>query len=243
MHHQSFMVRTQDAGNMKGARALARLNGRMLRVFSQRTAGTLRAALPLPLRMALPQLESVLALNVGKEVQKDTLVILHACEHAAGRHPHWNHVLPHLLKGVQAIDEAFLSRVGAFPVGIVIRYEELAPVRSQRIRLLYDAARKIRAAQERESRMRGAIQTAFSQDEIAELLYHLFALYAEETRSVSRSVRLPLMLVPLREFIAQELFKIMLRVARPLSLEIATVACRTKAPVTDGQERLPSFTA
>lgn len=243
MHHQSFMVRTQDAGNMKGARALARLNGRMLRVFSQRTAGTLRAALPLPLRMALPQLESVLALNVGKEVQKDTQVILHACEHAAGKHPHWSHVLPQLLNRAREVDEAFLSRVGAFPVGIVIRYEELAPVRSQRIRLLYDAARKIRAAQDRESRMRGAIQTAFSQDEIAELLYHLFALYAEETRSVSRSVRLPLMLIPLREFIAQELFKIMLRVARPLSLEIATVACRTRAPVTDGQERLPSFTA
>lgn len=235
MHHQSFMVRPPDGGNMKGARALAKLNGRMLRVFSQRTAGTLRAALPLPLRLALPHLESVLALNVGKEVQKDTLVILHACEHAVGNPPHWNHVLPHLLNRAKEVDEAFLARVGAFPVGIVIRYEELAPVRSQRIRLLYDAARKIRAAQGRESRTRGAIQAAFSQDEIAELLYHLFALYAEETRSVSRAVRLPLMLIPLREFIAQELFKIMLRVAQGLSLEIATVASRSlRAPLSVG---------
>ena len=218
---------------MKGARALARLNGRMLRIFSQRTAGSLRAALPLPLSMALPHLESVLALNVGKEVQKDTLVILHACEHALGKPPHWNHVLPHLLNRAKEVDEAFLARVGAFPVGIVIRYEELAPVRSRRIQLLYDAARKIRSGQDRDRRMRGAIQAAYSQDEIAELLYQLFALYAEETLSVSRSVRLPLMLIPLREFIAQELFKIMLRVARPLSLEIATVASRgIGAPVT-----------
>lgn len=220
---------------MKGARALARLNGRMLRIFSQRTAGNLRAALPLPLRMALPQLESVLALNVGKEVQKDTLVILHACEHAAGKPPHWDHVLSHLLGRAREVDEAFLARVGAFPVGIVIRYEELAPVRSRRIRLLYDAARKIRAAQDRQGNLRVAIQAAYSKDAVADLLYHLFALYAEETRSVSRSVRLPLMLIPLREFIAQELFKIMLRVARPLSLEIATVASRgIRAPIAVG---------
>ena len=211
---------------MKGARALARLNGRMLRIFSQRTAGSLRAALPLPLSMALPHLESVLALNVGKEVQKDTLVILHACEHAGGKPPHWDHVLPQLLKGVQEIDEAFLARVGAFPVGIVIHYEELAPVRSRRIRLLYEAARKIRAAQDRDGNLRKAIQAAFSKDEIADLLHHLFALYAEETRSVSRSVRLPLMLIPLREFVAQELFKIMLRVAQGLSLEFAAVSSR-----------------
>jgi hypothetical protein len=32
----------------------------------------------LPLRLALPHLEPVLALNVGKEVEKDTLVIRRA---------------------------------------------------------------------------------------------------------------------------------------------------------------------
>ena len=39
-------------------------------------------------------------------------------------------------------------------------------------------------------------------------------------------MRLPLMLIPLREFVAQELFKIMLRVAQGLSLEFAAVSSR-----------------
>ena len=64
---------------------------------------------------------------------------------------------------------------------------------------------------------------------------YLLALYAEETRSVSRSVRPPLLPVSLREFIAQELFKVMIRVARPLSLEIAAVASRgVRAPIAKG---------
>jgi hypothetical protein len=211
---------------VKGAHVLAKLNGRILNIFSQRTAAALRLALPLPLRLALPQLESILALNVGKEVRKDTLVILHACEHAGGKPPHWNHLLPQLLNRAKEIDQAFLSRVGSFPIGIVIRYEELAPIRSQRIKLLYEAARRIRCARDGQRRLRDAIQASFSQDELAQLLDHLFALYADETRFVSRAVQLPLFLIPLREFIAQELFKIMIRVAKPLALEIAAAAYR-----------------
>ena len=61
---------------MKPAHSLARLNGRILNAYSRRTAAALRAALPL--RLALPHLEPVLALNVDKEVQKDRLVILRA---------------------------------------------------------------------------------------------------------------------------------------------------------------------
>jgi hypothetical protein len=38
--------------------------------FSRRTIVALRAALPM--RLALPHLEPVLMLNVGKEVEKDT---------------------------------------------------------------------------------------------------------------------------------------------------------------------------
>ena len=61
-----------------------------------------------------------------------------------------------------------------------------------------------------------------------------FALYAEETRSVNRLVCLPPP-VPLREFIAQELFKVVIRVARPMSLEIAAVASRgVRAPIANG---------
>jgi hypothetical protein len=142
----------------------------------------------------------------------------------------WSEVLPQLLQATKEIDREFLSRVGAFPVDIVIRYEEIAPVRTRRIKLLYDAALKILAARDRDLRLRGAMQAIFSREEFAQLLDQLFRLYAEETRYISRSVRLPALLVPLRELIAQELLAVMNRVARPLALDIAaTVFQRPRA--------------
>jgi hypothetical protein len=214
---------------VKRAHSLARLNGRILHVFSQRTTTALRSALPL--RLALPHLEPVLALNVTKEVSKDTLVIVRARELTADYPSAWTDVLPQLLQATKEIDRMFLARVGTFPVGIVIRYEEIAPIRARRMKLLYDAALKILTARDGDRRLRGAMQATFSREEFGVLLHELFRLYAEETRSLSRSVRLPRLLVPLREFIAQELFNVMLRVARPLAHEIAAAAYRPEVPV------------
>jgi len=212
---------------VKQARSLARLNGRILNAYSQRTTTALRAALPL--RLALPHLEPVLALNVDKEVEKDTLVILRARAPATAATPDWNEVELQLLQATKEIDRRFLARVGRFPVEIVVRYEEIAPIRARRMKLLYDAAAKILAARDAERRLRGAMHATFSRDDFAQLLYELFRLYAEETRSLSRSVRLPVPLVPLRELIAQELLNVMIRVARPLAAEIAAAAFRSAA--------------
>ncbi len=214
---------------MKRAKSLARLNGRILDIYSRRTTTALRAALPL--RLALPHLEPVLALNVDKEVQKDTLVILRAGELTTEVPPDWNELLPHLLQATKDIDRLFLARVGRFPVEIVIRYDEIAPIRTRRIKLLYDAARKALASENSGRRLRNAMRASFTRDEFAQLLYELFRLYAEETRCLSRSVRLPGPLVPLRELIAHELLNVMLGVARPLAQELAAVLYLPAAPV------------
>jgi hypothetical protein len=220
---------------VKRARSLARLNGRILHVFSQRTTAALRVALPL--RLALPHLEPVLALNVTKEVRKDTLVILRAFELAAESSSSATDTLQQLLHATKEIDRMFLARVGSFPVDIVIRYEEIAPIRARRIKLLYDAAFKMLGPRGATPRLRDAMHATFSREEFAQLLYQLFRLYAEETQSLSRAVRLPRLLVPLREMIAQELFNVMLRVAQPLALEIAATAFRPGVPPA------PSFDA
>lgn len=214
---------------MKRAKALARLNGRMLHTYSQRTTAALRAALPL--RLALPHLEPVLALNVDKEVEKDTLVILRAGETAKLEASDWESILTQLMLATKEIDRQFLTRVGNFPVEIVVRYDEIVPVRARRIKLLHDAALKVFAAGDGHVRLRGALQASYSRDEFAQLLYELFRLYAEETRSLSRSVRLPRPLVPLRDLIAQELLNVMLRVAWSLAKEIAAASCPAQAPL------------
>jgi hypothetical protein len=209
---------------VKQARSLARLNGRILDVYSRRTTTALRGALPL--RLALPHLEPVLALNVDKEVRKDTLVILRARELLASP-PDWSAVLPQLLQETKEVDRMFLASVGRFPVKIVIRYEEIVPIRTRRMKLLYDTAARLLAARDDAHRLRAAMHSSYSREEFAQLIYELFRLYAEETRSLSRSVRLPAPLVPLRELIGQELLNVMLRVARPLAAEIAARAFRS----------------
>lgn len=213
---------------MPRARSLARLNGRILNAYSRRTAAALRAALPL--RLALPHLEPVLALNVAKEVQKDALTILRAGERMKEGPPDWNEILPQLLQATKDIDRGFLGKLGAFPVDIVIRYDEIDPIRSRRLKLLYVASLRLMAACDGGRRLRGALQATFSRDEFTQLLDELFSLYAEETRSLSRSVRLPGPLALLRELIAQELLNVMLRVARPLAAEIAAIAWRPAMP-------------
>jgi hypothetical protein len=227
---------------VKRAKSLARLNGRILHAYSRRTITALRAALPM--RLALPHLEPVLALNVGKEVEKDALVIRHARDPATGDATDWNDVLAQLMQATKDIDRQFLARVGKFPVEIVVRYDEIAPIRARRIKLLHESASRILVARDSHLHLRGAMQASFSREEFAHLLYELFRLYAEETRSLSRSVRLPGPLVPLRELIAQELLNVMLRVARPLANEIAaasialppTPATLLAPPDTPGQQ-------
>lgn len=207
---------------MLRARALARLNGRILQAFSLRTTTALRAALPL--RLALPHLEPVLALNVAKEAHKDRLVILRARQADLAAPDTWDAVLAQLLNAAADVDRNFLAQVGSFPVGIVIRYDEIAPIRARRIKLLYDSAQRILATGIDDRHLRDAMRIAFQHDEFRQLLLELLRLYAEETRLLSRSVRLPGLLVPLRELIAQELFNTMMRVAQALALEITAIA-------------------
>lgn len=201
---------------MNEARGVARLNRRILEDFSRRTTRALHSALPL--RLALPHLERVLALNVAKEVRKDALVICRAGE--ADENHSAEEMLRQMLDASQEIDSNFLARVGPFPVDIVIRYEEIVPIRRKRIELLFGATLRILAARRTEPGLRAALQAACPRQEFELLLRELLMLYAQETRLVGRSVRLPGLLAPLREMIARELYRIMNEVAYLLAADI-----------------------
>jgi len=164
----------------------------------------LRAALPL--RLALPALEPFLAENVAKEVRKDALVIRRAGEAPAPG------TAREILAAARAIDREFLSRVGAFPVRIEIPYERIEPLRLRRIELGLDTARRILEAWRQGRRLRAA----FAHGELERRLFEMLQLYAEETQALSYAVRLPGLLAPLRERVAQRLRDAMARAARTL---------------------------
>ncbi|NDP48581.1 MAG: hypothetical protein GZ085_09390, partial [Sulfuriferula multivorans] len=105
--------------------ALVALDRKILLAYSRRTTNALRAALPL--RIALPHIEPVLARNVAKEMQKDALVIRRAGEALAAGFPPTGEALRRLLDATKEIDRAFLTQVGSLPLRIVIPYEEIMP--------------------------------------------------------------------------------------------------------------------
>jgi len=206
--------------------ALTALNRKILAAYSHRTVAVLRGSLPL--RLALPHLENVLALNVDKEVRKDALVIRRAAEALAAGLPPGREVVQQLLDATKAIDRAFLEGVGAFPVRIVIRYDEIVSVRMRRIEFLLGAAYRILAAWRAESGLRAALRAAYTEPDFERILHEMLRLYAIETRALSRSVRLPALLAPVQDRVAQRLFGIMEDAGGRLARELARAVYRAR---------------
>jgi len=209
---------------MDRVEALARLNRGMLEEYSRRTTDALRAALPV--RLALPHLEPVLALNVAKEAHKDALVIRCAAAALASGSPPGRATVQRLIEETKSIDRTFLDRVGTFPVGIVIRYEVVAPVRAQRIERLLFSAYRILGAWRTAGGLRTALRASYPQPELERELYELLKLYAMETNALSRSVRLPAVLTPLRERLARGLNSVMNAAAMQLASDLSRVVYR-----------------
>lgn len=209
---------------MNPAQALAAWNRKILETYSRRTVDALRAVLPL--RLALPRIESFLAENIAKEAEKDALVIRRVGEALAAGLTPGEETSQQLLAASKEIDRAFLARVTDFPIGIVIRYEEIAPVRLQRIKRLQGAAYQILEAWRPAGGGRAAIRSTYSRVEFERLAFDLMRLYARETQTLSRSLRLPVLLVPLRERLAQSLYSVMNDVAVRLANEVAGIVYR-----------------
>lgn len=167
----------------------------------------------LALRLALPALEPFLADNVAKEVRKDALVILHAGKALAAGAPPAPGSARQLVAAAREIDRDFLARIGALPVRIEIRYEQIEPLRLRRMELGLDTAYRILEAWRDGRRLR----EAFVAGEIERRMFELLQLYAEETQALSHSVGLPRILEPLRERVALRLREAMTHAARTLA--------------------------
>ncbi len=200
---------------MDRAAALAVLNRRLLEAFSHRSTHALRAILPL--RVALPRIEPILALNVAKEVRKDALVIRRAAASPRVAAEARRRLALQLLEEVRAVDRDFLGDVARFPVRIEIPYRRIDPLRLQRIeqglelswRILeiWSAGDKLRARMPRE--------------EFERALRGILLLYAQETQALSDSVRLPGLLAALRERLARGLLRVMSDAAAQLAADAA----------------------
>ena len=203
---------------------LAALNGGLLHAFSGRTTDALRAAPAL--RLVLPQVEPLLALNVDKEVRKDALVFRAAATTIAEGATPDRAVAERLLEASKAIDHTFLRRLDDFPVRLEISYARVAPVRLRRIERLLQAACHILARWPPRTSLRAVLQAAYPRDAFEQLVLGLLRLYAEEVRALTTAVRLPALLAPLTERLARRLDQTMSSVARRLARDATVLAYR-----------------
>lgn len=209
---------------MDRAHVLAALDRRILETFSRRTVDALRATLPV--RLALPHVERFLELNVAKEAQKDALVIRCSAQALAAGSPPGRQTVERLLDETKKIDRTFLDRISTFPVGIMIRYEEVAPVRAQRIERLLSTAYRVLDAWRTTHGIRMALRASYTRPELERELHEMLKLYALETNALSRSVRLPALLAPLREQLARGLYRVMNGTATQLASDLARFVYR-----------------
>jgi len=210
---------------MTPADILSAWDRRILQSYSRRTVTALRLALPV--RIALPALEDFLAENVRKEVRKDALVITTVAQALAAGRPPDEDMLRELLAAQREIDRQFLTRVGGLPAQIVVRYEEIEPVRKRRMVLMAEAVRLILSAWRDGCRARAVLVEAYAPADLERLVRETMRLYAMETQLLSRSLRLPALLVPLREKLSQNLQRIMSEVAQQMARDVTDVVYRS----------------
>lgn len=214
---------------MNRVHALTRLNRVVLEAFSRRTldqvlGGWARGLAPL--RLALPGLGRLLALNVAKEVRKDAFTIRCAAGAFAAEVPLAREVRKQLFDATKAIDLEFASRLRGLPIAVVYRYDEIAPLRTERIERLLDAAYRILNGWPPQRGVRAALQACYRRTELEQLLLDMLRLYALETRVLSRSLKLPALLASAQERFAQCLYGAMTDVAVHLASELTGTVYR-----------------
>jgi len=194
----------------------------LLREFSRRATERLRATLPL--RLALPGLETVLAENVAKEVRKDALVIACAAEALAAGAPPGPAAVRQILAAARGIDREFLAHAGRLPVRIEIPYDRIEPLRQRRIELGLELAHDILDGWRQGKKLRRMMP----REKLEHGLLSLLQLYADETRALSQAVQLPGFLAALRERTAARLHQVLSSVARSLSRDVARATAATR---------------
>ena len=168
----------------------------MLRAYSRRCVAAAR--------LPLGPLEALLAGNVDKEVRKDAAAIRSAQS------------VEQLLRQAREIDRDFIARLERVPlVRLRIRYEDVEPLRRQRIERLLEAVGAL--LREPWGGIRAAARAHYSRAEFETRVHDHLHLYAAEVHALSRSVRPALLVAPWRE----RLRALMEKQANALAREVA----------------------
>ena len=190
----------------------------MMREFSDRTTTGLKAYKLF--KLILPPFKSFLEINLEKEIDKHQDVI--ACAMAAaraGQAP--DHIdTDRLLRRAREIDQAFLHKAHSLSAAINIDYPAIDRVRQRRIELVIATAYQVLARWQGKTQLRDVITGLYAREQYRSLLQEILNLYIEETRVLSKSLKIPHHLIRFRDSLINTVDTVMQKVAGQLVLEL-----------------------
>jgi hypothetical protein len=205
-------------------RVLCAMSGATMKEFSTRTA--VRLGDYTLFRLMLPPFQAFLDINVGKEVEKNRLVIRRAGFAQRARRTPQESDIRWLLQQARDIDRTFLQQAVPFPINIHIEYRDIDRLRTRRIERLLELAGQLLSEWEVTPRFRTAVARLYSRAEFESLVREILELYCTETRMLSHSVHLPRIFDSTRDSLAETVYSVMVTVARELAGELTDTVYR-----------------
>ena len=190
----------------------------MMREFSNRTATGLKEYKLF--KLILPPFKSFLQINLDKEIDKHQEVIACAMTavHAGQAPDHTD--TDRLLRRAREIDQGFLQKAHSLSAAINIDYPAIDRVRQRRIELVIAAAYQVLARWQGKTPLRKVIAGLYTREQYRLLLREILQLYIEETRVLSKSVKIPRHLARFSDSLINTVHTVMQRVADQLVLEL-----------------------
>lgn len=139
--------------------------------------------------MPLPFLRTYMNANVGKEIDKDRLIIEYAAARFRENRTCCDYDIVEMFDMTKQVDKAFLRKVNVPSLSITIRYEDIASIRKSRIDILSRCVHDLLAHWKDDLPVEDAVRAAYRKQDFQETIAEILHLYNQETKQLSNSLR------------------------------------------------------
>ena len=174
---------------MDRVRILADKNSDMMHEFSRRSLSEIHVGSVLSL--TLPVFSRYLDANVGKEVEKDRLIIREAAEASFAGRPACDLDLEDIFEKTKSVDKTFLEGLSIPAFSLSVRYSDFADIRIQRIWRIAQTVYAVLKNWPDDTSFDEAVRSAYSEYEFRHILDEVLQLYSLETRMLGDAIRSP----------------------------------------------------
>ena len=132
---------------------------------------------------------SYLEANIAKEADKDKLIIEHAASAVASGKRMENADIENIFQRTKEVDHEFVKKLLLPSLSINVHYDEIGPVRKERIAFLSRAVEDVLNSWGAAPDFSGAVKKTCDRNRFRYTIATLLHLYNEETRMLSGSIR------------------------------------------------------